>query len=25
VKTDIHRARLALWKSLQPRREELGI
>lgn len=25
VKTDIHRARLALWKSLQPRRDELGI
>jgi RNA polymerase sigma-70 factor (ECF subfamily) len=25
VKTDIHRARLALYKKLQPRREELGV
>jgi len=25
VKTDIHRARLALFKRLQPRREELGV
>ena len=25
VKTDIHRARLALYKRLQPRRDELGV